>query len=191
MPPLIKLQDGTDHVYNMLVLTHILSVNIFSSITCVCLKTSVKIMWSWWTAPCPLEPLPWWLFESCWWVTPDCSQVACIESHSSCSLYSRVCFHSQDHDVQEDKILLVSLLMAEMGVHSVAYAFPQVKIITTAVDKKVNDLFHIIPGIGESCWKEDMLFTELYLLFSHVACLIYTWCQLFFTFNWCWCFLSL
>lgn len=55
----------------------------------------------------------------------------------------------QDHDVQEDKILLVSLLMAEMGVHSVAYAFPQVKIITTAVDKKVNHLFHIIPGIGE------------------------------------------
>ncbi|XP_066527142.1 uridine-cytidine kinase-like 1 isoform X2 [Hoplias malabaricus] len=53
-----------------------------------------------------------------------------------------------DHDVQEDKILLVSLLMAEMGVHSIAYAFPQVKIITTAVDKKVNDLFHIIPGIG-------------------------------------------
>lgn len=58
--------------------------------------------------------------------------------------------HFQDHDVQEDKILLVSLLMAEMGVHSVAYAFPQVKIITTAVDKKVNDLFHIIPGIGGS-----------------------------------------
>lgn len=43
----------------------------------------------------------------------------------------------------------MSLLMAEMGVHSVAYAFPQVKIITTAVDKRVNDLFHIIPGIGE------------------------------------------
>lgn len=58
-------------------------------------------------------------------------------------------FSLQDHDVQEDKILLVSLLMAEMGVHSVAYAFPQVKIITTAVDKKVNDVFHIIPGIGE------------------------------------------
>ena len=51
--------------------------------------------------------------------------------------------------MQEEKILLVSLLMAEMGVHSVAYAFPEVKIITTAVDKKVNDLFHIIPGIGE------------------------------------------
>ncbi|XP_069658879.1 uridine-cytidine kinase-like 1 isoform X6 [Haliaeetus albicilla] len=53
-----------------------------------------------------------------------------------------------DHDVPEDKIFLLSLLMAEMGVHSVAYAFPRVKIITTAVDKKVNDLFRIIPGIG-------------------------------------------
>ncbi|XP_055578268.1 uridine-cytidine kinase-like 1 isoform X2 [Falco biarmicus] len=56
-----------------------------------------------------------------------------------------------DHDVPEDKIFLLSLLMAEMGVHSVAYAFPRVKIITTAVDKKVNDLFRIIPGIGTQC----------------------------------------
>ncbi|KAA8582880.1 hypothetical protein FQN60_015426 [Etheostoma spectabile] len=54
-----------------------------------------------------------------------------------------------DHDVAEDKIFLLSLLMAEMGVHSVAYAFPKVRIITTAVDKEVNDQFHIIPGIGE------------------------------------------
>uniref|UniRef100_UPI003AB0EE88 uridine-cytidine kinase-like 1 isoform X3 n=1 Tax=Centroberyx gerrardi TaxID=166262 RepID=UPI003AB0EE88 len=53
-----------------------------------------------------------------------------------------------DHDVPEDKIFLLSLLMAEMGVHSVAYAFPKVRIITTAVDKGVNDQFHIIPGIG-------------------------------------------
>lgn len=55
----------------------------------------------------------------------------------------------QDHDVQEEKIFLLSLLMAEMGVHSVAYAFPRVRIITTAVDKRVNQEFHIIPGIGE------------------------------------------
>ncbi|XP_048067215.1 uridine-cytidine kinase-like 1a isoform X4 [Megalobrama amblycephala] len=55
----------------------------------------------------------------------------------------------QDHDVQEDKIVLVSLLMAELGVHSVAYAFPRVKIITTAVDKSLDDLLHVIPGIGD------------------------------------------
>uniref|UniRef100_A0A8C4QAH6 Uridine-cytidine kinase n=1 Tax=Eptatretus burgeri TaxID=7764 RepID=A0A8C4QAH6_EPTBU len=53
-----------------------------------------------------------------------------------------------DHDVCEDKIFLVSLLMAEVGIHSLAYAFPKVKIITTALDKAVNDQFHIIPGIG-------------------------------------------
>ncbi|KAF7661096.1 hypothetical protein LDENG_00269940 [Lucifuga dentata] len=54
-----------------------------------------------------------------------------------------------DHEVQEEKIVLVSLLMAELGVHSVAYAFPKVKIITTAVDKSLDDFLHVIPGIGD------------------------------------------
>lgn len=36
-----------------------------------------------------------------------------------------------------------------VGVHAVAYAFPKVKIITTAVDEKVNEQFHILPGIGK------------------------------------------
>lgn len=58
----------------------------------------------------------------------------------------------QDHEVQEDKIVLVSLLMAELGVHSVAYAFPKVKIITTAVDKSLDDLLHVIPGIGKKIY---------------------------------------
>ncbi|XP_033847119.1 uridine-cytidine kinase-like 1 [Periophthalmus magnuspinnatus] len=53
-----------------------------------------------------------------------------------------------DHDVPEEQIFLLSLLMAEMGVHSVAYAFPRVRIISTAVDKEVNESFHIVPGIG-------------------------------------------
>ncbi|XP_008317491.1 uridine-cytidine kinase-like 1a isoform X2 [Cynoglossus semilaevis] len=54
-----------------------------------------------------------------------------------------------DHEVQEEKIMLVSLLMAELGVHSVAYAFPKVKIITTAVDQSLDDFLHVIPGIGD------------------------------------------
>ncbi|XP_022089488.1 uridine-cytidine kinase-like 1 isoform X2 [Acanthaster planci] len=53
-----------------------------------------------------------------------------------------------DHDVPQENIMLLSLLMAESGVHTVAYAFPKVKIVTTAVDKEVNENFHIIPGIG-------------------------------------------
>ena len=29
-----------------------------------------------------------------------------------------------------------------------AYAYPKVKIVTTAVDNSVNEKYHIIPGIG-------------------------------------------
>lgn len=53
-----------------------------------------------------------------------------------------------DHDVPEENIFLCSLLMATTGVHSVAYAFPRVKIVTSHVDQEVNDRFHIIPGFG-------------------------------------------
>ncbi|BFZ00159.1 hypothetical protein BsWGS_03198 [Bradybaena similaris] len=53
-----------------------------------------------------------------------------------------------DHDVPEEKIFLCSLLMAESGVHTVAYAFPKVNIVTTAVDKEVDADFHILPGLG-------------------------------------------
>lgn len=53
-----------------------------------------------------------------------------------------------DHDVPQENILFLSLLVAESGVQTVAYAFPKVKIVTTAVDKEVNENFHILPGIG-------------------------------------------
>ncbi|XP_065212106.1 uridine-cytidine kinase-like 1 [Planococcus citri] len=53
-----------------------------------------------------------------------------------------------DHDVPEENILIVSLLMAESGVHTIAYAFPQVRIVTTAVDPEVNEKFYVLPGIG-------------------------------------------
>ncbi|XP_037888720.1 uridine-cytidine kinase-like 1 [Glossina fuscipes] len=53
-----------------------------------------------------------------------------------------------DHDVKEENIILASLLMAEIGVHSIAYAFPKVKIVTSAIDPEINDRFYVIPGIG-------------------------------------------
>ena len=43
------------------------------------------------------------------------------------------------------------------GVHAVAYAFPNVRLVTTAVDPVVNDQFHIIPGIGASLCCSQML----------------------------------
>jgi len=53
-----------------------------------------------------------------------------------------------DHDVPEENIMLLSLLMAESGVHSIAYAFPKVKLVTTAVDPGLSPEWHITPGIG-------------------------------------------
>lgn len=53
-----------------------------------------------------------------------------------------------DHEVPEENIMLCSLLMAVSGVHSIAYAFPRVLMITTEVDPEVNDKFYILPGIG-------------------------------------------
>ena len=40
------------------------------------------------------------------------------------------------------------MLCSELGVHNVAYAFPGVKIITSAVDSHVNKHYHILPGVG-------------------------------------------
>ncbi|MCP9266077.1 Uridine-cytidine kinase-like 1 [Dirofilaria immitis] len=53
-----------------------------------------------------------------------------------------------DHDVLEENILLLSLLMAGTGVHSLAYAFPKVNLLTTAIDQRINELYYVIPGMG-------------------------------------------
>ncbi|KAE8747785.1 hypothetical protein FOCC_FOCC005397 [Frankliniella occidentalis] len=53
-----------------------------------------------------------------------------------------------DHEVLEENIMVVSLLMAESGVHSIAYAFPNVQIVTSALDKEINEKFYVLPGIG-------------------------------------------
>lgn len=53
-----------------------------------------------------------------------------------------------EHDVSEENITLVSLLMSEVGVNTVAYAFPRVKLVTSAVDRQLSKHFHILPGIG-------------------------------------------
>ena len=49
---------------------------------------------------------------------------------------------------REKNIVFCSLLMAELGAHNVAYCFPQVKVITTAIDQRLDEQFHILPGLG-------------------------------------------
>ncbi|XGW30406.1 hypothetical protein V3C99_009409 [Haemonchus contortus] len=53
-----------------------------------------------------------------------------------------------DHDVPEENIYVLSLLMSEPGVHALAYAFPKVRLITTAVDAQISDNFYVLPGMG-------------------------------------------
>uniref|UniRef100_A0A7M5UYR2 Uridine kinase n=2 Tax=Clytia hemisphaerica TaxID=252671 RepID=A0A7M5UYR2_9CNID len=53
-----------------------------------------------------------------------------------------------DHDVKEENITFVSLIMARPGVYTIASAFPKVRIVTASVDPDTNEKFHIIPGIG-------------------------------------------
>lgn len=43
---------------------------------------------------------------------------------------------------------IISLALSIAGVHNIAYAFPKVRIVTTAVDPCVNEKFYIVPGIG-------------------------------------------
>lgn len=45
-----------------------------------------------------------------------------------------------DYDVPEENIQLVSLLMAEIGVHSIAYAFPKVCFLVMLEMCFLNDI---------------------------------------------------
>jgi hypothetical protein len=54
-----------------------------------------------------------------------------------------------DHNVPEDKIALLSLLVSQQGVQTIAYAFPKVKIVTTACDTQLDQKTGFIcPGLG-------------------------------------------
>ncbi|KAI3379839.1 hypothetical protein SNEBB_010842 [Seison nebaliae] len=53
-----------------------------------------------------------------------------------------------DHYVQEKNIYLLTLLASKEGIMNIAYCYPNVTIVTSAVDTKVNEQFHILPGIG-------------------------------------------
>ncbi|KAI9598087.1 uridine kinase [Syncephalis fuscata] len=54
-----------------------------------------------------------------------------------------------DHDVAEDRIIFLSLLSAPQGLHSIAKAFPKVRIVTSMVDPGLSlDNLYIEPGMG-------------------------------------------
>jgi len=62
------------------------------------------------------------------------------------------------HCIPEEHSLILSTVLTSgtlenvsifpPGVHSVAYAFPGVRIVTSALDPEINEKFHVLPGIG-------------------------------------------
>lgn len=53
-----------------------------------------------------------------------------------------------DHGVPEDHIFFLTLVTAPEGIRTIAYAFPQVKLFTSAIDKEVTSNYFILPGMG-------------------------------------------
>lgn len=53
-----------------------------------------------------------------------------------------------DHDVPPENIVILTLIASPLGLHSLAYAFPSIKIITAEVDIGLNEHKHIVPGLG-------------------------------------------
>ena len=85
------------------------------------------------------------------------------------------------HRVQQVSSCLI-LCHVTSGVHSVAYAYPKVRLITTAVDPGVNEHFHIVPGIGKSSTVATSLVSWIvivnFLFAIHEMCLylqIFLW----------------
>ena len=56
--------------------------------------------------------------------------------------------------------------MAKPGVHTIASAFPKVKIVTASVDPETNEEFHIVPGIGNYIYLFTYIFFVLHVPFS-------------------------
>lgn len=54
-----------------------------------------------------------------------------------------------EHGVKEERIIFVNLIAAPEGVVALTQRFPQIKILTTALDEKLNHQKYILPGIGD------------------------------------------
>lgn len=51
--------------------------------------------------------------------------------------------------VKEEKIIFVNLVAAPEGVASIFDKFPNLKIVSAAIDNGLNSQFYIVPGMGD------------------------------------------
>jgi hypothetical protein len=80
----------------------------------------------------------------------------------SCSLFCSIFIHLHSG----------FLRCSQAGLHAISYAFPQVKIVTAAVDRAVNDKFHILPGIG-AFFRPSPFISSLFCLLPFSALLLH------------------
>ncbi len=64
-----------------------------------------------------------------------------------------------DHGIDQKNIRFISLLSVPEGIEKVHSEFPNVKVITAWVDKHLNELGYIVPGLGDA---GDRTFNTLY-----------------------------
>lgn len=53
-------------------------------------------------------------------------------------------------NVEQENIHVVSIISSPEGVNNVLSAFPNVKVYTAALDKKLNEKGYIVPGLGDA-----------------------------------------
>uniref|UniRef100_A0A1I8J4V9 Uridine kinase n=2 Tax=Macrostomum lignano TaxID=282301 RepID=A0A1I8J4V9_9PLAT len=53
-----------------------------------------------------------------------------------------------DHDCPEQNITFCTLVASAAGVSAIAYAFPKLRLVTTAIDPGLSDAYYIEPGVG-------------------------------------------
>ncbi len=51
--------------------------------------------------------------------------------------------------VREDHLIFINLLACPEGLHTIFNTFPQVRVVTGAVDEGLNDRAYIVPGLGD------------------------------------------
>jgi uracil phosphoribosyltransferase len=54
-----------------------------------------------------------------------------------------------DKGVLEKNIIFVNLIAVSQGLRAVRSRYPQVRIVTSAIDERLNENAYMIPGIGD------------------------------------------
>jgi uracil phosphoribosyltransferase len=55
----------------------------------------------------------------------------------------------RDRGVPEEKIIMVNLISAPEGIDAVHRHHPDLRMVTSAVDERLNEDAYMIPGIGD------------------------------------------